>query len=228
MSQKPLWIISLGGSLINPDGKPDIDFLGKFKAAILELLDSHSFLLITGGGKVTRIYQNAAKELGVLDQDDLDWIGIRPTLANADLVRSIFKDMAPEQIYTDPTDHIDLMHPVTVFGGWKPGWSTDYDTVLAAETFGAKKIINLSNVEHVYTDDPRTNPDAEKLENTTWDKLQEIIGTEWTPGMNAPFDPKAIDKARTLGLTVYFTSGSDMENLQKLLRGEKFVGTTIS
>lgn len=225
---KPLWIISLGGSLINPDGSPDVEFLKQFKSKIVEMIESHSFLFITGGGKITRIYQNAARELGVTDSTDLDWIGIKATHTNAELFRSLFQDFAPDRIYTDPTDHMDLLHPVTVFGGWKPGWSTDYDAVLAAETFGATKIVNMSNIEYVYTDDPKTNPNAEKLETTTWDQLQKIIGTEWTPGMNAPFDPKAIDKARSLGLTVYFASGSNLDNLQSLLRGESFVGTTIS
>jgi uridylate kinase len=115
-----------------------------------------------------------------------------------------------------------------VAAGWKPGFSTDFDAVMLAERFGAATVINLSNVAQVYTDDPRKNPDAKPLERVTWPEFQRIVGTEWKPGLNAPFDPIATTKAASLGLTVYMAAGSDLPNLGKILRNQPFFGTVIS
>jgi len=58
-------------------------------------------------------------------------------------------------------------------------------------------------------------------------EFQKIVGTEWKPGINAPFDPVATKKAAELGLTVFMSSGSDLDNLDKILRGLDFFGTVI-
>ena len=111
--------------------------------------------------------------------------------------------------------------------GWKPGFSTDFDAVVLAERFGAKTVVNLSNIAQVYTDDPKKNPDAKPLVSATWPEFQKIVGTEWNPGLNAPFDPIATKKAADLGLTVVVAAGSNLPNLDKILRDEPFFGTTI-
>ena len=116
---------------------------------------------------------------------------------------------------------------VLVAAGWKPGFSTDFDAVVLAERFEAKTVINLSNIAQVYTDDPKKNPDARPLEAVSWPEFQKIVGTEWNPGLNAPFDPVATKKAAELGLSVYVAAGSDLPNLDKILRGQPFFGTVI-
>jgi uridylate kinase len=115
---------------------------------------------------------------------------------------------------------------VLVAAGWKPGFSTDNDAVLLAERFAAKTVINVSNTEKVYTADPRVNPDAKPLDEITWKDFRAMIGDEWIPGKNTPFDPVASRRAENSRLTV-FCIGKDIDNIRRALDGEEFTGTRI-
>ncbi|MBU0615016.1 MAG: UMP kinase [Nanoarchaeota archaeon] len=216
-------IISLGGSIIVPDAI-DTEFLKRFRDLILSHDDK--FAIYCGGGSIARKYQKALAEVVGEDKDKLDWMGISATHLNAFLIRSIFKDVAEDEIIKDPTLKIKFDKKVLVAGGWKPGWSTDYDSVLLAKNIGADTVINLTNVDHIYDKDPRKFKDAKAIKELSWDNLLLLIGEDWKPGLNAPFDPIAAKKARELGIKAYVV-GKDIDNLKNVLSGKEFVGTKI-
>ncbi|MFW5801501.1 MAG: UMP kinase [Spirochaeta sp.] len=223
-------IISLGGSIVAPD-EIDVPYLRAFAEVLRKFLSESSenrVILIIGGGAPARRYQQAYRELLVNPNDtDQDWIGIMATRLNAELVRSLFADECPTPVVTDPTSDFEFSGRVLTAAGWKPGFSTDFDAVMLAERFGAARVVNLSNIEKVYTADPRTNPDAKPLDHISWEEFSDLVGTTWTPGKNTPFDPIATKKARELDLQVIAAGGRDLPNLEKLLRGERFIGTII-
>lgn len=228
--QTEIWIISLGGSLICPQGQPDTVFLEGFRRVLRGWYTAdprRRAVVIAGGGGPARIYQAAARELhpDVPDQD-LDWIGIRATHLNAELVRSAFGTEAPDPVVTDPTVPLEFRGRVLVAAGWKPGFSTDFDAVLLADRFGARRLLNLSNVTKVFTADPKTDPSAQPLDELTWEEFQRLVGREWKPGANLPFDPVATSRARELGLWVVI-AGPSLENLSRILNDEPFEGTVI-
>lgn len=224
-------ILSVGGSLVVPNGGIDTNFLSKFNQFIRELLSSkpRQFFLVVGGGGTARHYRDAGRDvLGrELSNDDLDWLGIHATRLNAHLMRTIFRDIAHAHII----EHYDIIRKageqVVVASGWKPGWSTDYCSVLLAEDYGAKMILNLSNIRQVYDSDPKKNPNAKPLDKMTWEEFRALVGDEWTPGMNSPFDPIAAKKSQELGVKVVVLDGNNFENTKKCLEGESFVGTII-
>jgi len=218
-------VISLGGSIIVP-GEIDKVFLKKFREIILRL-EQTRFMIICGGGKVCRNYQNAAKEIADISKEDLDWIGISATRLNAELVRSIFGEEAHQKVIHDPHEQIDSSKRVIIGAGFEPGSSTDLRAVQLAKRFGAARVINMSNVDYVYSADPKKDPDAEILTTTSWPEFRMLVGNEWDPGLNMPFDPIASREAAQLGLEV-IVIGNDITNLEKLLRGEPFRGTTIT
>lgn len=220
---KEIIILSVGGSLINP-GEIDVEFLKNLK----KLIDSQDkrFILITGGGGVTRTYQNVAREFNV-SQEDLDWIGIQPTRVNAHLVRSIFRDEAEEKIVMNPTKEIPFEKKILVSGGWKPGWSTDYVAMLLAKKFDVKKLVNLSNIDYIYTADPKKDPEAKPLKKMSWNDLRNLIPEEWTPGMHAPLDPVAAKEGESLQIEVAAINGEKLSELENYLNGKEFVGTLI-
>lgn len=221
-------IVSLGGSLIVP-GEIDSIFLKKFSKLIHGLVaEGQRFVLITGGGRTARNYQVAASSVVKLENDDIDWLGIHATRINAHLIRTIFHDIAYPRIIKHPKEKIKWDGPLLVAAGWKPGFSTDYDAVLIAKQVGAKTIINLSNISHVYSGDPKTDKDAKPLNNISWADYRRIIPAEWQPGLNSPFDPIASKLAHKSGLQVLVTNGSDLINLKNALLGRKFRGTTIA
>jgi len=204
-------VISLGGSLVIPD-ELDINFLKEFRALILsQVAKGKKFLIITGGGKICRKYQEAAKELSSPSDMELDILGIRALNLNAELVRILFKDCKD----------------ISVFGADKPGNSTDLGAVLLAKENNAKVVINLSNTDYVYDSDPKINPKAKKIEQISWKDYRALIPKEWNPGLNSPFDPIASKTAEEAGLEVIIMNGKSIDNLVNYLNGEKFIGTLI-
>lgn len=225
-------VISLGGSLIVPEEGVDSKFLKDLNTFIREKLAekiTRQFFLVAGGGRTARHYIEAAQEVigHSITRDDLDWLGIHSSRLNAHLVRTIFRDIAHPYIIKHYEIIRKVTEPVIVAAAWKPGWSTDYDAVLLCEDYGMTTVINLSNIDQVYTADPRTNPDAKPLDNISWSEFRAMVGDEWTPGMSAPFDPIASKKAEELGVKVIVMNGKNFDNLDKFLRGEPFIGTTI-
>lgn len=220
-------IISLGGSLVVPDGI-DADFVRDFRALILaRATNGEPFIIIVGGGKTARRYQAGASEIGIQEQDELDWIGIYATRLNAMLLRSAFGDKAHGDIITDPCVLPHVEKPIAIGAGWKPGWSTDFDSVEMAVTVNSKRVVNLSNINYVYTKDPKKFPDAEKIEKITWEAFRKILPEKWSPGVNTPFDPIAAKRAQELQLEVAIMSGKPLENLKNYLDGKTFVGTVV-
>ena len=221
-------IISLGGSIIIPPEGFNIEFLKKFRELILKRVKlGEKFILVIGGGSTCRKYQKAAKESADVSAVDLDWLGIYATHFNARFVGLLFNGWAEKELIINPTNKLITNKPIIIAGGWKPGCSTDYDAVLLAKTYGAKELINLSNIDYIYESDPRVNPNAKKLETLSWVELRKIVGDKWIPGANLPFDPKATKAGQKLGLTLKFAKGTDLSCLEDILYCRVFLGSLI-
>lgn len=226
-------VISVGGSLIYPDGGIDTKFLSNLNTFIREQLAANKnrqFFLITGGGAIAREYRDAGAEVigHELTRDDLDWLGIHATKMNAHLVRTIFRDIAHPFVLKHYEIIRKVEEPLVIASGWKPGWSTDYCAVMICEDYGIKELINLSNVDQVYDADPRKNPEAKPMDKISWEDFRKMVGNEWSPGMNSPFDPIASKKAHEIGVKVVILNGNNFDNVKKYFNGDKdFLGTTI-
>jgi uridylate kinase len=245
MSSKKTYVISLGGSLIVPNEEINWQFLKKFRRLILDQLKKSpstglrqegfstsskkgkKFFLVAGGGTTARKYSQAADKVVKIAPDDLDWLGIHSSRLNAHLLRTIFREQAHPEIIKNPTIHIKTDKNVMVGGGWKPGWSTDYVATMIAQEYEITQVVNLTNIDYVYTKDPGKHQDAEKIKEIDWADFRKLVGDKWTPGLNTPFDPIATQKAQKLGLEVTIMNGSNLSNLKKFLNGEKFKGTVI-
>lgn len=225
-------VISVGGSLIVPNGGIDTTFLKNFNTFLRNQLSTHpgrQFFLVVGGGATARHYRDAGREVigHELSRDDLDYLGIHATKLNAHLVRTIFRDIAHPYIIKHYEIIRKVTEPVVVAAGWKPGWSTDYCAVLLCEDYDIRRVVNLSNIDRVYDSDPNKNGDATPHDKLSWEEFRKIVGDEWVPGMNAPFDPVAAKKAQELGVKVIVLNGDNTDNLEKCLDNAEFVGTTI-
>lgn len=227
-------VLSVGGSIVVP-GEPDTEFLTAFIAMVKDWLKEEStrkLILVVGGGAPARVYQNAYKKITENDSntssDQADWIGIMATRLNAQLLKASFGSLCPQDVVYDPTAIEEFSGRILVAAGWKPGFSTDNDAVLLGEKFNAETIVNLSNIEKVYTDDPRKNPDAKPLDTISWADFRKMVGDEWVPGKNCPFDPIASKKAESLGMKVICAGGKNIPNIKAILNDEEYIGTTIA
>ena len=75
---------------------------------------------------------------------------------------------------------------------------------------GNKSPTSISNLDK----DPKNNPDAKPLSHISWSEFRKMVGDEWIPGMNAPFDPIAAQKAEELGIKVVVLNGKNLDNLR--------------
>ena len=240
-------VLSVGGSIIAP-ASPDTDFLSSFAnmaCAWLQKDKSNRLVLVAGGGAPARLYQEAYRKVAASYEDFVkkalsfpsdkelneacDWIGITATRLNAQILKSVFGPLCKSSVVIDPTAAPDDFEgQVLVAAGWKPGFSTDNDAVLLAEKYKADTVVNLSNIEKVYTADPRKDPDAKPIDSISWADFRKMVGDEWVPGKNCPFDPIASKKAQELGLTVICAGGKNIANISSILDGKNYVGTTIN
>ncbi|MBW2992356.1 UMP kinase [Candidatus Woesearchaeota archaeon] len=220
-------IMSLGGSIIVPD-EIDINFLKRFRKLVLDYVKKgNRAVIVCGGGKLARKYNDAAQKLSRVSGEELDWIGIKATIINAELVKSMFNGLVYEAVVNEPNKHISTNKKIIIGSGWKPGWSTDYDAVMLAKQFKADKVINLSNIEYVYDKDPNKYKDAKKIEEISWEDFQKIVGIKYIPNRSWPFDPIASQLAKKWKLEVIIAKGTDLGNLKNVLDGKEFKGTVI-
>ena len=200
-------------------------FLKQFKSFILKHKDKR-FIIVCGGGFINKTYNAAARELSKVSNEDLDWIGIKATMLNAELVRSMFSKIAYEK-FIEPIEMAKTNKRIIICNGWKPGWSSDYDAVLLAKNHGARVVINLSNINYVYDKDPSKFKDARPIKEISWRDYRKIVGSKWLPRLNSPFDPIASKLAQKLGLKVIILNGKNLKNLEDYFSGRSFDGTVV-
>ena len=209
----------------------DARFVSVFRQFIVSQIEAgRRFIIVVGGGRTARRYIDAADAVAGVNDEDKDWLGIHSTRLNAHFLRTVLRDYAHPKINTNP-HHLDDFYrfeqPVMIAAGWRPGNSTDYIAVVLAKYFDASVVINLSNIDYVYDADPRTNPEAEPQERMTWPAFRALVGDEWSPGLNAPFDPVAARLAQERNMEVVIMNGGDLDNVAHYLDGATFQGTVI-
>ncbi len=217
---KRLVVVSLGGSLIVPH-EIDVVFLAKFKRLVEKFKRTHQFILVCGGGATSRAYDFAARSVSRISDADRDLIGVTATWLNAQLVAAIFKT--------------NILHvhdrcskaPVVVVTDKISGTTSDGVTVAAALHYKSGELVNLTNVEYVYTKDPRTFSDAKPIKSLSWNDYFRIIPDKRVAHMHVPFDPSASRIAARHHLTVASISGHDLKQFENYLRGRSFKGTVI-
>lgn len=223
------YVISLGGSLIAPEGGVDVPYLKSVRRLLLEQTEAgQRFVVVCGGGAVCRQYFAAARQIrpSITDRE-LDVLGIQVTILNAHLLQAALGPLAHAAVITDPRVNLRVKAPVIVAAGWKPGCSSDKDAVHLAERFKADTVINLSNIKYVYDRDPKRYRNAQPIERMSWNEFRKAFGSRWTPGLNSPFDPVAASLAKRYGIRAVIADGHDLNNLRRIFRGEEFTGTTI-
>jgi uridylate kinase len=221
-------VVALGGSIVYPD-QIDTKFLKDFKKFVAGFTKRGvRFMLVVGGGNICRVYQNAAAKVSKLEDEDKDWLGIHVTRTNAHLVRTIFRDVAHPVVIDQRHKLKKLDHPVTVGGGWHPGWSTDYVATVLAHDFGAKEVVVAGSPAYVYDKDPRKYKNAKPLPQLTWKSYRKLIPSKWVPGAHAPVDPIAAKFGDQEKVKAIVINGKDLKNFEALLKGKDFKGTIIS
>jgi uridylate kinase len=220
-------VVKLGGALFRRE--PNVTALkdmGKVLSGFVR--EDNQLVLVAGGGENARTYIGAARKLGA-EESTCDLLGIQITRANAELLRLAMGSIASSKI---PTMLSDLPHCVgsgkaVVMGGLQPGQSTNAVAALAAEITRAEILVNGTDVDGVYTEDPKKNPKAKLIRSVNVDKLLSwAMGGEVFAGRYELLDPLAIKIMQRAKMPTRFVSLADPGNILAALQG-KDIGTRV-
>ncbi|MDP2598894.1 MAG: UMP kinase, partial [Candidatus Liptonbacteria bacterium] len=213
-------VVALGGSIVYPDGI-DTGFLKNFKKFLSPFLRRGiRFVLVVGGGKLSRRFQEAAHKIAKVNDEDKDWIGIHATRLNAHLLRTIFRGVADPVIIDARGKLAKLKHPVTIAAGWRPGWSTDYVAMRIAADFGVPEVVIAGKPAHVYDRDNAKHADAKPMYKLAWREYRKLIPAKWKPGLHAPVDPVGAALGAEENIKAIIIDGRDLGNFRDLLNGK--------
>ncbi|MEW6528439.1 MAG: UMP kinase [Candidatus Micrarchaeota archaeon] len=223
------WIvISLGGGIINSRGSPNVEFIKKFSKLIKD--SKNKFAIVTGGGKSARAYAQVARELGA-NEFEADEIAIISTLQNAVLIALALKGEACPTIFSDfnKAKEAATKYRIIVMGGTIPGITTDSDAALLADALGAKKLINLSNVDGIYNCNPKANANAKKYSKLNYDELIALAtkNDARKAGTNFVFDILACKIIARAKIEAHFINGKNLNEVKKAIEGKAHSGTVV-
>lgn len=142
--------------------------------------------VVVGGGNIFRGVKNSAK-LG-MDQASGDYVGMLATVMNAIVLQSALRDIgvscrvqsaitmnqvAEPYIRFKAIRHLEKGRVVIFAAGTgNPFFTTDTAAALRASEINAQAMLMAKNgVDGVYTDDPKVNPDAKKLDDIKYDDI---------------------------------------------------------
>ena len=177
---------------------------------------------------LARKYIAAARKLGA-SECICDQIGIHVSQLNARLFVAGLGDLAYPHIAESLADYVSSATSglIVVMGGFQPGQSTNAVAALAAEAMGADCLINVTDVDGVYSANPEKDERARKLDQVTVDELMKILSSESTEaGGYALMDPLALRIVKRSRILTIVLNGHDPSNLKKALEGKR-VGTMI-
>ena len=219
-------VIKIGGfAFAGQNGQP---LVGDYVKLLKELVGEHHLVVVTGGGPVARSYIEAARNLDV-PESLCDHLGILVSRLNARLLVNGLGEYAFPEIATniDELKHYFASGRIVGMGGLTPGHSTNAVAAIAAETITADLLVNATDVDGVYTADPRKDSKATRLDEVPISRLSEILaGTDVTAGAYDLMDPIALRIIRRSKIPTVILDGRKTENVTKGLRNEK-IGTRI-
>lgn len=222
-------VIKLGGHLISKPEGLDINLLQSYAEIISRTFDGGRWCVVTGGGEEARRYISAARRLG-LSEALCDILAVKVTRLHALILSTLIGEKAcravPESL--EQLIEYSATGKIVVAGGLQPAQSTTAVAALAAEALKAERLIIATDVEGVYTDDPKKNPDAKLLKEVTLSELEKILReTSHAAGEYKLIDQLALKVLRRSRIPAIIMDGRRPENLEKAIAGER-LGTLVT
>ncbi|SMD30900.1 uridylate kinase [Picrophilus oshimae DSM 9789] len=220
-------VISLGGSIISME-KLNLEFMEEFSRMLGNIKGYDGFGIVVGGGKLARTYISDLRKYNVND-NILDEIGINATRINA-LAMTTFLDDVNSKIPTTVNDAAEMMHDYryVVMGGTEPGHTTDTVAMLFAERINADVMINGTSVDGVYTEDPRKNRNAKKIDRMNYDDAIKLsIDSSIGAGSNVFMDITSLSIAKRSGIKIFVINGLKIDEYINILYNGTCNGTII-
>ena len=200
-----------------------------FKTIKILQENNHQVGIVVGGGNIFR-----GREHPDMNKVTADTIGMLGTVMNALYIKDYLDKNNIANIISTPFDFPNLItkyndteikelynnNTIIIFGGGvgMSGYSTDSGTILASEILDANLIIKMTNVDGVYSADPKTNKDAIKYDNLSY---EDVIKNNY-----GVMDIYAIKKCRDKNIKILVMNFDNYSKINMFFEG-KNIGTTI-
>jgi uridylate kinase len=166
-----------------------------------------------------------------LTEVELDEIGIDVTRLHARLLAGSIGGSTPDRVPTSVREAVHELHRTSpvILGGTEPGHTTDGVAALLAVRLRAARVVNATDVDGVYEEDPRTHPRAQRLEALSWPDFRALVhrSTTGAAGQNFLFDRLGADLLARSGIPLYIVGGRGLPNLGAAIGGQPFDGSRI-
>mgnify|MGYP000343800065 CR=1 FL=1 len=222
-------LIKVSGEALSAGSGIDADSLARTADTIKQVAEKTQVAVVVGGGNFWR-----GRTSENMDRVTADNIGMLATVMNAlalgsaltacGVINKVFSAVTvnkvlPTYVCADANKALDEGY-VVVFGGGTgaPFFTTDTAAALRACEIGAKAIFCAKAVDGVYDSDPKTNPNAKKYDEITFDKAI-------ADNLKA-LDVTAMSMCREYSIPVAVFSKDEPKGILRILDGEK-LGTII-
>ncbi|ABL77924.1 UMP kinase [Thermofilum pendens] len=230
MGEAALAVVKLGGSLLFEDeGSLKEGYVRGFLRELREYLAESNgrVVVVVGGGRYARNYIQLGRRLGV-NEGVLDYLGILVSRLNAATMYAAFYNSPPliPETLLDVHKLLASGLRVVFMGGLQPGQSTTTTAALVAESLNGSLII-ATDVEGIYTDDPKRNPAATLMERVSVEELRRMFQREQVAGEYRMIDVLSLNVIQRSKVKVFVLKGDPPGNIFRALRGERVAGTFI-
>ena len=227
-------LIKISGEALAAEKKTgfDFDFVSSVCTAVKQAADAGVQVgIVIGGGNFWRGVKDGA---GKVERVSADRMGMLATCMNCLAVCDVFRQLgAKARVMTavdiqgvgeryDTRRSIEAMEngEIVLFAGGTgaPFFSTDTASVLRAAEIHADAILLAKNVDGVYDDDPRKNPEAVRFDHISYD---EVLARRLQV-----MDSTATSLAMDNSIPVIVFALAEPENILRVLGGEA-IGTLV-
>ncbi len=235
--EKPVYkrvVIKISGEALAGEKKTgfDFDFVTRVCHTVKRCAEMGvETSIVIGAGNFWRGVKDGA---GKVERVSADRMGMLGTAMNCLAVADVFKQIGADARVQTAVDiqgvgerystqkSIEYMEKGSIVlfacGTGQPFFSTDTAAVLRAAEIHADAILLAKNIDGVYSDDPRKNPDAVKFDEISYD---EVLARHL-----AVMDTTATSLAMDNSIPVIVFGLAEPENIVRVLQGEK-IGTTV-
>ncbi|MBE6444166.1 MAG: UMP kinase [Alphaproteobacteria bacterium] len=181
--------------------------------------------IVVGGGNIFRGAKEAAKGM---NRTVADQVGMLATLMNAlclqnalennDVATRVLSGLSVPQacenyMYRRALRHLEKGRVVIFAGGTgNPYFTTDTGAVLRASEMQCEVVLKSTQVDGVYSKDPKTNPDAQRFDEISYD---DVIQKQLKV-----MDLTAVSLAKENNIPIIVFSQHEEDSLKNIMQGE--------
>ncbi|PWU24142.1 hypothetical protein C5B42_00575 [Candidatus Cerribacteria bacterium 'Amazon FNV 2010 28 9'] len=234
MNKEKALVLKFGGSGATTIEGANVEYLTSFLSSLVDVFSQYERIgLIIGGGPRIRSLQktvNTDYEKNMIAREAL-W-------EHAEQLLDVIIELGLEAVPVIPhsiDEAIQIINlqlgKVVVLSWLKEGQSTDASAIFLADEWQFQgyeaTIVILSNVTHIFTSDPKIDPQAKSIQSSNVKALveQNILVDDplaFKPGMNVTIDPVAV--AHLLEMEdnapkIFFGDYKDAESVRAFLLG---------